>query len=94
MLEDQLHGATELVPILDQNRCSAEQHRRVRIVAAGVQDTGHFGCKRQARFLLNRERISIGPQGDRARRIRDIGRALNNPRTEVAVGLLASTPSF
>ena len=42
----------------------AKQHRRVRVVTAGVHLSGVFRSKRKAGALGDRQRIHVGPQGN------------------------------
>ncbi len=62
-LEDQPHPDRQLGH-RGQRECRAEQHRGVRIVAAGVRDVGHHRRERRPGPIGHRQRVHVGPQCD------------------------------
>ena len=62
-LEDQPHADRQLGHRRQRQR-GAEQHRGMRVVAAGVRDVGHHRGVRHSGPLGHRQRIHVGPQRD------------------------------
>jgi hypothetical protein len=82
-LEDQPNRNLESALASEQLRGS-QQHARMSIVPAGVHDTIGFRGERQPGFLMNRQSIDIGAQGDRGnvrgtRKIGDDTRPAHTP---------------
>src|SRR5580700_7914457 len=65
-----MHGAVEIAR-LSQIAGSAEQHRRVSVMAAGVHPALMRRAVRETVGFEDRQAIHIGPQPDRARRVAD-----------------------
>src|SRR4051794_12026318 len=64
-LEDQVDGPVEVAG-LREVAGGAEQHRRVPVMPTGVHQPGMDGRPGQARFLVDRQRVHVGAQTDRA----------------------------
>jgi len=63
-LEEDLHGARELVPAVVQHPGDAHEHRGVGIVAAGVHDAVVERLVLDIVLLVDRERVHVGAQQD------------------------------
>jgi len=61
-LEEQHDVAAELLALRDEHARRAQEHRGVRVVAAGVHLAGNFRTKRFAAALGQRQRIHVGAQ--------------------------------
>ena len=58
----------QLVAALVEGVQRRQQHRRVAVVATRVHDAGVLGGELQTGFLLNRQRVDVGPERERLAR--------------------------
>ena len=63
-LEEKDHGAGEARPQAGQHLGRAEEHRGVRVVAAGVHDALRLAAEGQVARLVDGESVDVGPQRD------------------------------
>ena len=64
-LEHEEDVAREPLPPLDQEPCRIEQHGDVRVMPAGVHHAGDLRGEVEARVLLERQGVHVGPEQDR-----------------------------
>ncbi len=67
-LEDQAHITAQALPLLPQKLGRSQQPCHMQVMAAGVHQPFCFTGKGQSGFLLNGQRIHIGPQSHRLSR--------------------------
>ena len=65
-LEDQVHGAVEILPLGD-DRGRPEQHGGMPVMAAGMHHAGGLALVFEPGFLEDRQRIEIGTDADASR---------------------------
>ncbi len=87
-LEDQVHGALEM-PRPREVFGAPEQHRRVPVMAAGMHLAVRGRAMGKIVHLLDRQRVHIGAQADRRRRIAASDRADDTGPGEPAMHVAA-----
>jgi hypothetical protein len=94
-LEHEFDGAFEFVAVAMQQMHRLDQHRRMRIMAAGMHAAGGLAGEVEPGFLRHRQRIHVAAQEDRAAALRAWPGAAqrdDEPRGRFAAGDLDIEP--